>query len=309
MRARKIILTTLIAMVLTFLAVFAKNVYSCRIPIHNRGISALISSGDLDILFIGSSTFRANIDPEILDEKYDGRDFILAYGGNQLVATDIQYDEIKMRNPNKTDLIVLELDPLMLTEEIKLSDSRVIWDLSWDGKLRLWNEMAEGSEVTFPLAFEYFITSGMDDLVTYPITEPFYATRYYKGAKTDMTPSSGIDYLENEEFDISDSKLIAAQEAALRSIIDKCKKDSANYVFVESPHYYRLFNDETYKEYRSYILDILDECGCPYILADDVEFDIYNADYFEDMSHMSYLGRKEYTKLLLEEIESIEALN
>lgn len=300
MRTRKIVFTILIALILTALAVMAKNAYSCRIPIHNRGINALIDSGDLDILFIGSSTFRANIDPAVLDENFEGRDFILAYGGNQLVATDIQYDEIRLRSPNKYDLLVLELDPMMLTEEIKLSDSRVIWDLSLDGKIRLWNEMAKGTEVTFPLAFEYFITSGMDDLITYPITEPFYATRYYKGAKTDETPSSGKDYLENEKFDISEAELVPAQEAALRSLIDKCKKDSQNYVFVESPHYYRLSDDKTYSEYRKYIINILDSNDCPYILSDDVKFDIHNPDYFEDMSHMSYEGRVEYTKQLLE---------
>ena len=303
MRTRKIVFTIIISLILAGLLVAAKNVYSCKIPIHNRGISALIDSGDLDILFIGSSTFRSNIDPAVLDEKYNGRDFILAYGGNQLVANDIQYDEIKLRSSHKYDLMILELDPMMLTEEIKLSDSRVIWDLSLDGKLRLWNEMAEGTEVTFPLAFEYFITSGMDDLITYPVTEPFYATRYYKGAKTDETPSSGKEYLENEKFDISDAKLVVAQEAALRSIIEKCKKDSQNYVFVESPHYYRLAEDATYLKYREYILGILDSCECPYILSSDVDFDNRNADYFEDMSHMSYSGRCEYTKLLIKELE------
>lgn len=299
MRARKIILTIVIALILAISAVYLKNAFSCEIPIHNRGISALIDSGDLDILFIGSSTFRANIDPATLDDNYDGRDFILAYGGNQLVATDIQYDEIKLRSPNKYKLLVLELDPMMLTEEIKLSDSRVIWDLSLDGKIRLWKEMANGTEVTFPLAFEYFVTSGMDDLITYPISEPFYATRYYKGAKTDETPSSGKDYLENEEFDISNAKLVAAQDSALKSLIDKCKKDSQNFVFVESPHYYRLFEDETYIKYRKYIIDILEANDCPYILSDDVSFDIHNPNYFEDMSHMSYEGRCEYTKQLL----------
>lgn len=299
MRLRKIIITILIAFIISGAAIAAKNVYSCEIPISNRGISALIDSGDLDILFIGSSTFRANIDPYALDEKYEGRDFILAYGGNQLVATDIQYDEIKSRSRSKYDLMVFELDPMMLTEEIKLSDSRVIWDLSFDGKIRLFKEMAAGTEITFPLFFEYFVTSGMDDLITYPITEPVYASRYYKGAKTDETPSLGIEYLENVQFDISGAEITEAQETALKSVINKCKKDSQNFVFVESPHYYRLSEDETYLKYREYIIDILESENCPYILSDDVRFDIHNPDYFEDMGHMSYEGRCEYTKQLL----------
>jgi hypothetical protein len=43
------------------------------------------------------------------------------------------------------------------------------------------------------------------------VTEPFYATRYYKGVKTGDTPSPGKDYLDNEEFDISDARLVEAQ--------------------------------------------------------------------------------------------------
>ena len=62
--------------------------------------------------------------------------------------------------------------------------------------------MKEGKNTDTSLMYEYFVTSGMDDLVTYPLTEPFYATRYYKGVKTDETPSPGKAYLENEEFDI-----------------------------------------------------------------------------------------------------------
>ena len=46
------------------------------------------------------------------------------------------------------------------------------------------------------MMYEYFVTSGMDDLLTYPVTERFYSTRYYKGAKTDDTPSSGKEFLE-----------------------------------------------------------------------------------------------------------------
>lgn len=302
MRTRKVIITIVIAIILTGLAIVGKNAYSCRIPIHNRGISALIDAKDVHILFIGSSTFRSNIDITQIDEVCGGHDYILAYGGNQLVATDIQYDEIKSRSPYKYPIMVFELDPMMLTEEVKISDSRVIWDLSMDGKIRLWNEMAEGTDVDFPLAFEYFVTSGMDDLITYPVTEPFYATRYYKGAKTDVTPSSGLEYLENEQFDISDSEIVPAQEQALLSLIDKCKKDSQQFVFVESPRYYRLADDATYKKYYDYILKLLDEHDCPYILAEDVDFDNHNAEYFEDMGHMSYLGRQEYTKLLIDEL-------
>lgn len=296
---KKIIITFLITLLIIISVVYVKNEYSCEIPIGNRGIKAATLSGDLKALFIGSSTFRSNIDMPTADEAFDSKVYTIAYGGNQLVACDIQYDEIEKRSTSKYDLMIFELDPLMLTEAVKLSDSRVIWDLSFEGKKALWEKMLKSGNTNLSIMFEYFVTSGMDDLLTYPVTEKFYSTRYYKGAKTDETPSSGKEYLENEEFDISDSVLIHSQEDALISIIKKCQNDGQNFIFLESPRYHRLQNDETYNKFKGQMLEILDENNVEYILAEDVDFDNTNADYFEDMGHMSQEGRREYTKALL----------
>lgn len=297
---KKIICTIAVALFIVVAVVILKNEYSYKIPIGNRGIRAAVSEGDLDVLFIGSSTFRSNLDIDQLDEAYDNKDYIIAYGGNQIAACDIQYDEIKSRSNNKYGCIIFELDPLMLTEEVKLSDSRVIWDLSFEGKKKLWTLMKEAGNTDFSVMFEYFVTSGMDDLVTYPITEPFYATRYNKGAKTGEVSSSGLEYLENEEFDISESTLEESQEKALRDLIEKAQKDNQNILFIESPHYYRLSDDPVNVEYRDYFINILKEYNANYIMASDVDFDDHNPEYFEDMGHMSTLGKQEYTKALLE---------
>ena len=150
--------------------------------------------------------------------------------------------------------------------------------------------------------YEYFVTSGMDDLITYPVTERFYSTRYYKGAKTDDTPSSGKEFLENEEFDISDSVLIEAQADAVKEVIEKCRRDGQDFIFLECPHYYRLEDDPKYREYHDYFLKMMDDLDAPYILAHDVDFDNRNPDYYEDMSHMSGEGRRVYTKELIKHL-------
>lgn len=200
--------------------------------------------------------------------------------------------------------MVFELDPLMLTEEVKLSDSRVIWDLTFEGKKALWDKLKKAQNTDFSIMYEYFVTSGMDDLITYPITERFYSTRYYKGAKTDDTPSSGQDFLENEKFDISDSVLVEAQADAVKEVIEKCKRDGQDFIFIECPHYYRLEDDPVYQEYHNYFLKLMAEYDAPYILAHDVDFDNHNPDYFEDMSHMSGEGRRIYTKELIKQLSS-----
>ncbi len=79
---KRTITTLLIAIGIIFTIIFLKNTYSCEIPIGSRGIKAVIDSGNLDLLFIGSSSFRSNIDMKIMDEEYQGKAFILAYGGN-----------------------------------------------------------------------------------------------------------------------------------------------------------------------------------------------------------------------------------
>ncbi len=296
---KKIIVTICIALLVSLAAIAAKDVFSCYIPIHNRGIAALEKAGDLSVLFIGSSTFRSNLDIDELDANYNDRAYILAYGGNQYVAADIQYDEIKNRGNNKVDLLVLELDPLLLTEEVKLSDSRVIWDLSWDGKKRLWKSMADSGNVDATMFFEYFVTAGMDDLITYPVTEPFYATRYKKGAKTDLTPSSGAEFLESESFDISGIRPVEAQRQALLSLIGKCKADGQKFVLLECPHYYRLQEDPAYRAVLDDMKKMMEEAGADCIYASDVAFDNHAPDYYEDMSHMSSEGRSVYTKALI----------
>jgi len=299
---KKIIAVLCAVLVIVCAVVWAKNEYSCRIPINNRGISGVLSEGDLDALFIGSSTFRSNIDVDMMDRDY-GKSYILSYGGNQYVAADIQYDEIKSRTNSNYDLIILEFDPLLLLEKVKISDSRVIWDLSFDGKNRLWKKMAESGDADLALAYEFYVTSGIDDLFTYPITERVYATRYNKGAKTGIVESSGKEYLENEEFDISDLELVAAQEEAVRELISKAKADNQRIIFIESPHYYRLEEDEVYQKYHSYFRNIMDENGVECIYAKDVDFDNHNPEYFEDMSHMSTKGKEEYTRGLIEKIK------
>ena len=299
---KKIIITITIALAITASVVICKNLFSYKIPVGNRGIQGATNSGDIDRLFIGSSTFRSNLDIDILDKTFDGRDYIIAYGGNQLMAFPIQYDEIISRSDNKYDLMVFELDPLMLTEEVKLSDSRVVFDLSWNGKKALWDKLSQSENTDFSVFYEYFVTSGLDDIFTYPLTEPFYSTRYYKGAKTGDTPSSGRDFLENEKFDISDAKIDPIQEKAVYELIEKCRANGQDILFLESPHYHRLSDDPVYKRYLKYYTDILDANNVRYILAEDVEFDDSEPEYFEDMGHMSGNGRRTYTESLIKKL-------
>lgn len=297
---KKIIITLISALVVIISAVMFKNLYSCNIPIGNRGIRAALNEGELDALFIGSSTFRSNLDMHELDKAYDNRAYIISYGGNQYTATSIQYDEIRKRAAHECKLMVFEFDPLMLTEDVKLSDSRVIWDLSFDGKVALWNKLKDAGNDELSIMYEYFVTSGMDDLITYPVTERFYSTRYYKGAKTDETPSSGIDFLENEEFDISDSVIVNAQVESVKEIIEKCRRDGQDFIFLECPHYYRLEDDPVYAEYHKYFVDLINEYNAKCIYAHDVDFDNHNPDYYEDMGHFSAAGRRVYTQKLIE---------
>ena len=296
---KKIMITLLAAFVIICAAVAFKNAYSCEMPVKNRGIRDAIRTGDLDVVFLGSSTFRANVDMPMMDQAYDGRVYDISYGGNQLVATVIQYEEIRKRSPYHYGLFVFELGPMMLTQDVSLSDSRVIWDLSWEGKKALWKSMKESGNTDRSMMYEYFITSGMDDLLTFAVTEPFYSTRYYKGAKTDETASPGKDVLEAEEFDISGKEFVKAQTDAVYDIIKACKRDGQDYVFLESPCYHRLQEDAKFKECRKRYIEILEENDAPYILADDVDFDSSCADLFEDMNHMSAKGRREYTKELI----------
>ena len=301
---KKIIITLAAALAVIAGVTAFKNIYSCELPIKNRGIKNALQADGLEVLFLGSSAFRSDIDMGMMDEAYDGKAYDIAYGGNQLVAAAVQYDEISRRAETAPKLMVFELGPMMLTQDVALSDSRVIWDLSFEGKKELWERMYEAEDMDFSDAHQYFMTSGMDDLITFPVTEPFYATRYYKGAKTEIGASPGEEYLESEEFDISGETLEKAQAKAVRDIVSECKRDGQEFIFVETPRYHRLSEDPTFVRYREEFVKILDECGAPYILASDMNIDTHDPVLFEDMNHMSEAGRKAYTAELVKALGS-----
>ena len=284
--------------VIAALVIF-KNLFSCYLPAGNRGIQTAIKKGNLDILFLGSSTFRCNIDMPLVDEAYNGSDYNIAYAGNQPVATIPEYEELAASG-NSYALMVFDLNPMLLSQEVKISDARVIWDLTFPSKLKLWRSMINSDKTDLSTFYEFFVTSGMDDLITYPITEPIYATRYYKGAKTDETPASSSEYLENESFDISKEKINEDQRAAVAELIRKCRENGQRFIFIETPHYYRLEKDPSYRRLKdAFIKTLKDEGVNDYILAEDISMDDHNSEYFEDMTHFSAAGRREYTKLLI----------
>lgn len=296
---KKILITLAVALLITAGAVGFKNAYSYKLPCANRGIQSAINAGDLDMLFLGSSTFRCNIDMKQVDRACDGRDYDVAYAGNQPVATALEYPQLR-DGGSKIGLLVLDLNPMVLYQDVKISDSRVIWDLSWNSKLRLWKLMEQSGETDVSTFYEFFVTSGMDDLITFPLTNRFYGTRYYKGAKTDDVAGSTADALDNEKFDLSGEKLNEAQTDAVRQLIRQCREDGQKMIFLETPHYRRLEEDAGYKKFLGDYKELLSEEGVSYILASDIDFDNSQPQYYEDLTHMSTAGREKYTKALLE---------
>lgn len=295
---KKILITLAVALLITAGAVGFKNAYSSKLPCANRGIQSAINAGDLDVLFLGSSTFRCNIDMRQMDQAYSSRVYDVAYAGNQPVATALEYPQLR-DGGNRIGLLVLDLNPMVLYQDVKISDSRVIWDLSWQSKLKLWKLMEQSGETDAGTFYEFFVTSGMDDLVTFPVTNAFYGTRYYKGAKTDDAAGSTAAVLDNEKFDLSQEKVNAAQTDAVRLLIRQCRSDGQKVVFLETPHYTRLENDSFYEAFLKKYTEVLDEEDVPYILAGDVRFDNSAPEYYEDLTHMSTAGREEYTKELI----------
>ncbi len=295
---KKIIITLLISLVIAAGVTGFKNVYSCKLPCEGRGIQSCIEAGDLDVLFLGSSTFRCNIDMKEMDAFCDGKAYDVCYAGNQPVAMQLEYPELK-NGGSSAKLIVLDMNPMILYQPVKISDTRVIWDLSWKSKLKLCEKMKESGETDLSTFYEFFVTAGMDDLVTYPLTNRFYGTRYYKGAKTDNTEGTEREVLYSEKYDLSKEKVNDTQTDSIKNLIEECRNDGQEIVFLETPHYERLENDPAYIAFLDTFRELLDEEDTHYILASDIDFDNTDAYFYEDLTHMSATGRKAYTDALL----------
>ena len=299
MNKRKLLLTISLIILIPSAVVLGKNIFSCKLPNDACGVRSVVERGSVDTLFIGSSGYRKGIDMDILRDGL-GDAFMLTYNGNEPFNVLIELEEI-LSGGVSINRLVVDFNPSMIDRGADLSDKRLLWDVSFDAKRKLWKEIAKLESTELFTFYDYWVLSNNDYMLTYPISAPLIKSRYYFGG---INPSEVTGCSNKAELDsmpiIENPGLNELQLNSTERIIEICKNEGIELIFLESPRYITLCENENYAAKSRELRSFIEERGAKCILGSDLEFDSKNPEFFSDTTHMSSVGKAEFTRKIVE---------
>ena len=301
---KKTIRTIIISFLIVFAVVMLKNCCSYMLPNHAFGIRYIIGEGKADYLFVGSSSFRKGINMMTLEKELGDNTYALTYNGNQPMNV---YIELKQMLEAGTEIgtIIYELEPGMVDRGADLSDKRLLWDIDMKSKHEIWQHLKERDDADFFMFYDYYVSSNMDYLLTYPVSYTMIAKRYYKGGNNGSDVSPAKTKKELDKLPIKeDPGIDDLQKDSLVKIIELCENNGIKLIFLEPPKYIRMYGDKNYSEKITELIDFLKEEGALVIMGEDMGFDNTNPDYYSDLSHMSGEGMNVFTDKVIEVLKS-----
>ena len=165
---KKTIRTIIISFLIVFAVVMLKNCCSYMLPNHAFGIRYIIGEGKADYLFVGSSSFRKGINMMTLEKELGDNTYALTYNGNQPMNVYIELKQM-LEAGTEIDTIIYELEPGMVDRGADLSDKRLLWDIDMKSKHEIWQHLKERDDADFFMFYDYYVSSNMDYLLTYPV--------------------------------------------------------------------------------------------------------------------------------------------
>ena len=293
---KKTIITIISAFVLFLAVIIIKNAYSYKIPNNDMGIQAVIALEDVDYLFLGSSSFRKGVNMSKLEKELDGSSFMLTYNGNQPMNAMVELQDI-IDAGTKIKTLVYEIEPGMIDRGADLSDKRLLWDIDMDSKLEIWNYLKDREDANFFMFYDYWVSSNMDYMITYPIAHKVISKRYYKGGNDGLDVSAAKTESELRALPINeDPGIDKLQLDSIVNIIKICDDNKIDLIFLEPPKYISMYEDGNFSSKHKEMVDLLESNNVNYYLGDDLGFDNTKAEYYSDLSHMSEAGMEELTK-------------
>lgn len=297
---KKTVLTITISFLVFLCVVVLKNCFSYMLPNNAFGIRYITSKEKADYLFIGSSSFRKGIDMKALENELGEDTYMLTYNGNQPMNVLVELKQM-LEAGTKIDTIVYELEPGMVDRGADLSDKRLLWDIDMKSKKEIWDYLKERDDADFFMFYDYYVSSNMDYLLTYPISYPMIAKRYYKGGNNGEDVSIAKTKEELDKLPIAeDPGIDSLQKESIVNIINLCNDNGIKLIFLEPPKYIRMYEDKDFADKLGELTQFLEDVNANTILADDLGFDYTNPDYYSDLSHMSGEGMTEFTNRVIE---------
>lgn len=283
-----------------------KNFIAYKFPNSSSGMQAAISQGNIEHLFLGSSLFRQGIDIYTAEEMLEGNSFVLSYNGNQPVQ---MLEELKMLLRSGVEIDNLYVDLYVYSSALRpaISDTKLIWDLDFQGKCKVYGDMATYSEAGLSDFVDFFIASNNQYMIMYPVFNAVMKNEFYKGGNIRETSGSTREVLDNLITPGPREGINETQAAALLEMIEICREENIQIYFAEVPKYCTLDEADYYIRLRSELENIV--AAETIIKASALSFDNSNPAYYQDLFHLSGEGRRTYTKLLLEAVAEAKEEN
>lgn len=302
---KKTCITIATSFLATGLIVLCKNAFSKDIPGASVGVSAIAdicnsNENGIDTLFIGASSFRKGINMHTIAENLPGESYMLTYNGNQPMNMDIEMTELYNSNA-KIKTLVLEFDPGMIDAHADLSDKRLLWDIGLDSKTKIWKYLSNREDADFFMMYDYWVSSNIDYMFTYPVSKPIISKRYYRGGNTGEDDVKGLTMEELNALPVKeDPGFSDLQKQSLDNIISLCNEHNTKLVVLESPNYKKMYEDSNYAEKASILRDYFEDNNVTIYTKEDLSFDYTNPSFYSDLSHMSSEGMNVYTEEIID---------
>ncbi|MFI3176373.1 MAG: hypothetical protein R3Y67_02640 [Eubacteriales bacterium] len=296
---KKFLIVTSVTLLILFTILLIKNEYARTLPSSTYGMSQLIDAQSIDHLFIGSSMFRQGLSIYDLEDIFGSDTYILSYNGNQpaLIAAELSY---LLEQGVTIKHLYIDLYPYSAEQDPTISDTKILLDTDIDFKISILNLIGNEGWTRFIEFYEVFVTANNEELLFYPLHSALINQFYYKGGNLQVTTGSTIEVLDDLSLFSPTNQLQDEQIAGYESIIASAEKYNIELYFIETPKYVRITEDATYQYLLQECIDLLDDHHIPYVLAEELDFDITNPDYFMDLIHLSSSGSVQFTRLLCE---------
>lgn len=280
--------------------IFLKNFFSNKLYNDSTyGMPALIESGQVDNLFIGSSMFRQGIDIEELNYSFENENnYILSYNGNQPIWEYLQLKYL-LENEVKIDSLYVDMYVYSAWEAPELDDEKMFHEFDFQNKKWLYNNLSKSNSIKD--WWQLWVSSNNEMFLFWPVYTHLVNSQFFQGGALTNVQAATYEQLEAQSGYSIKGSMNSVQKEYLEKIIYLCQENAIDLVFVEVPKYHTVQDNSEYKsamkEY-TYFLQNKDVV----IMNMEERFDNTQAAYFQDNVHLSAEGRREFTQMLCNEL-------
>lgn len=302
-----------IGVMIALLLLFVKNAYSHTMSKQlDAGMARLIEEGGTENLYIGSSMFRQGINVDVLNEDTENS-FVLSYNGNQPAGELLQLEYL-MENGCRVEHVYVDMYAYSVMEEPWLDDNRLLFDSDLGFKAEYLKLIMENENAGFGTVWEMFVTANNEQFMFWPIHRILTADRYHNGGSSSWVSGVTKEDLESRKTPyVENTQIASAQREAIIDMVALCKKYDMEITFVETPKYQSVCEDEKYLSIMNEYVSLMEELEVEYILHSDTAdyidakktdygiyytFDNENANYYQDLIHLSTEGSKVFSNAL-----------